>query len=339
MDDHNTSAPSSSRSWLMLAFKSLLGVVVLAVAIFFVGPRNEFGSDTPTARAMPTQQLNELDAWIADSESKFSDIKPGTAKGIVWANPEQQKTPWAVVYVHGFSASKMETAPVADLVAKQLGANLFYTRLSGHGLPGAALGQVSPQDWLADTVEAVRIGQTLGDKVLVISCSTGSTLSTWLATSEFAKDVNAYVFISPNFGLKDKRSEIINGNWGKQLALAITGPELNFPSSNEKENAAWTKSYPTTALFPMMALVKKVRESDVGNFKTPLMILYSADDLTVDSQETKKLFQRIGSENKKLELVAYSKSDGQHVLAGEIRDPQAVTPMVDSIVKWMTSVP
>ncbi|NQW67573.1 MAG: hypothetical protein HQ455_10195, partial [Burkholderiales bacterium] len=90
MDDHNTSAPSSSRSWLMLAFKSLLGVVVLAVAIFFVGPRNEFGSDTPTARAMPTQQLNELDAWIADSESKFSEIKPGTAKGIVWANPEQQ---------------------------------------------------------------------------------------------------------------------------------------------------------------------------------------------------------------------------------------------------------
>jgi len=56
-------------------------------------------------------------------------------------------------------------------------------------------------------------------------------------------------------------------------------------------------------------------------------------------KKPKKLFQRIGSENKKLELVAYSKSDGQHVLAGEIRDPQAVTPMVDSIVKWMTSVP
>jgi hypothetical protein len=97
MDNNTTSAPSSSRSWLMLALKSLLGVVVLAVAIFFAGPRNDFGSDTPTARAMPTQQLNELDAWIADSESKFSDIKPGTAKGIVWANPEQQKTPWAVV--------------------------------------------------------------------------------------------------------------------------------------------------------------------------------------------------------------------------------------------------
>lgn len=53
MDTHNTSAPSSSRSWLMLTFKSLLGVVVLAVAVFFAGPANDFGSDTPTARAMP----------------------------------------------------------------------------------------------------------------------------------------------------------------------------------------------------------------------------------------------------------------------------------------------
>ena len=338
MDTNNNSGPSSSKSWLMLAAKSLLGVVVLALAVFFAGPSNDFGSDTPTARALPTTQLNELDDWVANSESKFSDLKPGTAKGIVWATPEHQKTAWSVVYLHGFSASRLETAPVADLVAKQLGANLFYTRLSGHGLPGAAMGQASTQDWLADTLEAVRIGQTLGDKVLIISCSTGSTLSTWLATSAFAQDVHAYVFISPNFGLKDKRSEIINGHWGKQLALAITGPELNFPSSNEKENAAWTKSYPTAALFPMMALVKKVRESNVSNFKTPVMVLYSADDQTVDPQETKKIFDRIGSENKKLELVAYSKSEGQHVLAGDIRDPQAVNPMVDSIVKWMESV-
>lgn len=124
MDTNTTSGSSASRSWPMLAAKSFLGVVVLAVAGFFAGPANDFGSDTPAERPLPTSQLNELDAWIANSESKFSDLKPGTAKGIVWANPEHQKTSWSVVYVHGFSASKMETAPVADLVAKQLGANL-----------------------------------------------------------------------------------------------------------------------------------------------------------------------------------------------------------------------
>jgi esterase/lipase len=85
----------------------------------------------------------------------------------------------------------------------------------------------------------------------------------------------------------------------------------------------------------MMALVKKVRESDVSQFKAPVLVLYSADDQTVDPMDTKNMFDRMGSVNKTLELVAYSKSDGQHVLAGDIRDPQAVEPMVNSIVKWI----
>jgi esterase/lipase len=332
-----TQTQSVFKSWGILAIKSLLGVVLLAVIAFFAGPTNEFGSDTPTSRIAPTQNLAALDDWIAQSEAKFSDIKPGTAKGIVWANPSHQKTPWAVVYIHGFSASRMETAPVADLVAKKLGANLFYTRLSGHGLPGTALGQVSVQDWLADTVEAVRIGQNLGEKILVISCSTGSTLSTWLETSPYANSVQAHVFISPNFGLKDKRSELLNGHWGKQIAMAITGTELKFPEVSVQESSAWTKSYPTSALFPMMALVKKVRESDARQFMTPLLVLYSADDQTVDPLETQKVFERIGSPNKKLELVSYSRSEGQHVLAGDIRDPQSVQPMVSSIVNWLAT--
>jgi len=339
MRTDSTAAGTTPTGWAMSVVKVFVGIILLAVAAFFAGPVNEFGSSSPTVRAEIPANLQEIDDWLVQSEAKFEHLKPGTAKGIVWAHTPHQKTPWSVVYLHGFSASRLETSPVADLVAKQLGANLFYTRLSGHGLPGAALGEVSVQDWLADTVEAVRIGKSLGEKVLVISCSTGSTLSTWLATSAYAQDVSAHVFISPNFGLKDKRSELINGHWGKQLAIAITGPQLNFAEINEREATAWTKSYPTTALFPMMSLVKKVRESDVSAFTAPLLVLYSADDQTVDPQETKIIFQRIGSENKRLELVAYSKSDGQHVLAGDIRDPKAVEPMVESIVNWMQSLP
>lgn len=323
------------KSKAIFAIKLFFGTILLVVVAFFVGPTNEFGADTPTSRVSPPTNVAELDSWLAQSESQFTNIKPGTAKGIVWANASHQKTPWAIVYLHGFSASRLETAPVADHVAQQLGANVFYTRLSGHGLPGEALGKVSVQDWMADTQEAVRIGHTLGDKVLVISCSTGSTLATWFGSTADASMVQAHVFISPNFGLKDKRSELINGHWGKQLAVAITGPQLTFPEVNQQESTAWTKSYPTSALFPMMALVKKVRESDVSQFKTPLLVLYSADDQTVDPVDTKKIFDRMGSVSKTLELVAYSKSEGQHVLAGDIRDPQAVKPMVDSIVQWV----
>jgi hypothetical protein len=37
--------------------------------------------------------------------------------------------------------------------------------------------------------------------------------------------------------------------------------------------------------------------------------------------------------------VDFSQSKGQHVLAGDIRDPQAVTPMVETILKWVKALP
>jgi hypothetical protein len=37
--------------------------------------------------------------------------------------------------------------------------------------------------------------------------------------------------------------------------------------------------------------------------------------------------------------VGYSKSKGQHVLAGAIKDPEAVAPMAETIVQWLKSLP
>lgn len=327
-------APKNNH-WVL---KSLAGLVLALAALFFLGPVNEFGPDTPTARQAPPTALADLDPWLQTSESKFEGLRPGTAKGVVWASPDKQQTPWSVVYIHGFSATRLETAPLADQVAKALGANLFYTRLSGHGLPGQAMGEASAQDWLADTLEAVRIGKTLGRKVLVISCSTGSTLSTWLGTTPQAADVSAFVFISPNFGLKNKMSELINGHWGQQIATAISGDTIRYEQTDPREVVAWTGSYPTKALFPMMALVKKVRDSDLSAFQKPVLVLYSAADQTVDPEEIKATFARLGSQQKSIDAVTYSQSKGQHVLAGDIRDPQSVAPMAESIVNWTNSL-
>lgn len=327
-------APKNNH-WVL---KSLAGLVLALAALFFLGPVNEFGPDTPTARQAPPTALADLDPWLQTSESKFEGLRPGTAKGVVWASADKQQTPWSVVYIHGFSATRLETAPLADQVAKALGANLFYTRLSGHGLPGQAMGEASAQDWMADTLEAVRIGKTLGRKVLVISCSTGSTLSTWLGTTPQAADVSAFVFISPNFGLKNKMSELINGHWGQQIATAISGDTIRYEQTDPREVVAWTGSYPTKALFPMMALVKKVRDSDLSAFQKPVLVLYSAADQTVDPEEIKATFARLGSQQKSIDAVTYSQSKGQHVLAGDIRDPHSVAPMAESIVNWTNSL-
>lgn len=339
---HPHSSPNATTPprppWLRVAVV-LVAVMALAIGAFLVGPRNTFGSQEPTQRAMPPHNVAALDEWLKTSEAAHADIKPGTAKGIVWATPAHQRTPWAVVYLHGFSASRLETAPVADQVAKALGANAFHTRLTGHGLPGAAMGEARVQDWMADAVEAVQIGNTLGERVLLISCSTGSTLATWLALTPEGRTVAAHAFISPNFGPKDKRSEIINGPWGQQIALALEGETRSWTPQDAREANAWTPNYPTRALFPMMAMVKAVRESDLSQFQAPVLMLYSEQDETVDPEQTRAAFARIGSATKTIEVVRYSHSKGQHVLAGDIKDPQAVAPMVDSIVGWVRALP
>jgi alpha-beta hydrolase superfamily lysophospholipase len=320
--------------WLFLA------VLVLGTAVYFLGPRNDTGPFMPSPRPQPPQDITALADWISASESTYPDIKPGNAKGIVWAAAPGTRTKWSVVYVHGFSASRLETAPLAETVASQLGANLFYTRLSGHGrADGAAMGQATAQDWIADTLEAVAIGQTLGERVLLISCSTGSTLATWLGTSSDAARVSAHIFVSPNFGPKDKRSEIINAPWGQKIALWVQGPTRSVTPESALEANAWTPSYPTKALFPMMGLVKSVRESDLSLFQTPVLMMYSERDETVEPAETLAAFTRLGSARKSIETITYSKSKGQHVLAGAIKDPSAVAPMAGTMVRWVKSLP
>ena len=332
-------APPSRRSEVRVAV-AIAALVALAIVVFMLGPRNALGPDTPTQRPMPPDSIAALDLWLAANESQFPDIKPGNAKGIIWYDGQRRRTPWSVIYLHGFSASRQETAPVTERVAEALGANAYYTRFAGHGRQQPdAMGEASAQDWMADATEALRIGQTLGDRVLIISCSTGATLATWLATGENGNKVAAHVFISPNFGPKDKRSEIINGPWGKQIALALEGDYRSWPNATLAESNAWTTRYPTRALFPMMAMVKQVRESDLSVFQTPLLVLYSDKDETVDPIETQAAFTRIGSALKSIEPISYSQSKGQHVLAGAIKDPNAVAPMATTIAQWAQSLP
>lgn len=336
MDRHAPLTPLSAQRGRARSpvFRAVFFGMVLALAVFFLGPTNSFGPDQPAEREMPPASADQLDAWLAVQESRFTDIRPGLQRQVVWNDVPGQRTPWSVVYIHGFTASRLETAPLAEEVARRLGANLYHTRLSGHGRSSDAMGEATVQDWLADTTEALAMGQRLGERVLIIGVSTGATLGTWLANRPEGQAVAGYVFISPNYGPKDKKAELINQPWGMKLALHLEGETRGRPSDQDAENLAWTQVYPTRALFPMMALVKRVRESDLSGFTSPLLVLYSEGDQTVDPQEIRALFPRIAATNKTLEVVDYSEARGQHVLAGDIRAPQATGRMVQRITDW-----
>ena len=144
----------------------LLVIVVLGVGLWLFGPYEpaelavDFDEDQLSAGA---------DAYFAAQEARFDDITPGVQKQVIWASKGGSETRWSILYVHGFSATSQEIRPVPDEVAVALGANLVFTRLAGHGRPGAALADVTVNDWMRDVAEGLAIAREAGEQVLVIS--------------------------------------------------------------------------------------------------------------------------------------------------------------------------
>jgi esterase/lipase len=296
--------------------KRIAIVVAVLLIVFLAGPRTKIDLNLKTFDLPP-----DLDQYLAQSEAKYSDITPGTEKTIVWANAGKTKTPLSIIYLHGYSATRQETAPLSDEIAAQLGANLFYTRLAGHGRSNAAMAEPAVNDWLNDTMEALAIGKRLGDKVIVIGTSTGGTLAAWLAQQPNTDEVLAYVLISPNFGPRDPNSEVLTWPWAKQFVPFIVGSEYSWEPKNPQHAKYWTHSYPSPALVTMMGLVNFVRNSDLKSIEKPVLVIYSPNDQVVNSEKTQQRAAQIGSAIKEIDPIVDSGNPENHVLAGDILAP------------------
>jgi len=307
-----------------------LGLVFLALlAIYLRGPRVEIA-----ANLQPVNLPPNLEKYLADSEADFDDIIPGTEKTIIWAGEPGTKTPISIIYLHGFSASRQETAPLSEIVAMKLGANLFYTRFTGHGRNGEAMLEGSVEAWLNDAQEALAIGQRLGEKVIVIGVSTGGTVATWLATQPMAKSVAAIVLISPNFAPADRRSKLLLWPWGGRIAEFIVGKEYIWESSNARHEKYWTHRFPTRALLPMMGLVSVAKSLDLGLIDQPALVIYSPADSVVSATAIEAFFGRFGSRKKRLVSYSGAGNPEQHVLAGDILSPSSTEELAKMIVDF-----
>ena len=313
----------------MSAKRIFLGATAVLVAFVLLGPRARVEGDVRTVAVPP-----DVDAWLRDSEDAVPGIRDGDRKEVAWAHPDHRTTDVAVVYLHGFSADRHELDPVPERIARALDANVFYTRLTGHGRDGAAMAEATAHDWLQDTEEALGVGRRIGRRVVLMGTSTGGTLATWAASQErWRTDLLAVILVSPNFGVRDGRAGMLLWPWGGLLARLVAGPERCFEPANAEQRRHWTTCYPTRALLPMMALVDRVRAIDPSRIVTPVLVLYSPDDRVVDPGATERAFAGFASPVKRIERVEGSEAGDHHVLAGDILSPgyddKVVTDVLD----------
>ena len=275
-----------------------------------------------------------IDAWLAQKEATAPAMRPDCAKQIIWAGKPEVVTDIAVVFVHGFSATKHELRPLPDLLAKGLHANLYFARLRGHGQDSAAFGTATFAQWMQDVQEALDVAHTIGKRVLVVGCSTGCTLATLaLAQGSTAAGI---VHVSPNFGLQNRLVQTLLDVPGiRKFGHLIAGKTRSFPVHSPAHAAYWTTSYPIDAVYTMADAVRAVRHADLSKITTPAFFAINPDDQVISPKAAAKAMKRWGGPVTHLPLIQGPDDDDMgHVMAGDVFSPGQTAPLAARILDW-----
>jgi alpha-beta hydrolase superfamily lysophospholipase len=274
---------------------------------------------------------------LAQDEAKIADITDGAEKLVVWAGESNVKTDYSIVYLHGYSASRQETHPLTENIAQQLGANVFYTRFTGHGRDGAAMATITKQALLDDTSDALDIGHQLGEKVIVIGVSTGATLAT-LYAAQGGSDISAMILISPNFKERSPLIKLMRLPYVIQITKFIFGDNYSWEPKNALHDKYWTHTFPLESMLPMLQLLEDISRVDLSLIKVPLAIFYSTDDEVINVTAVEEYFTRFGSATKKLVAVDTKGVLHSHVIAGNILAPHLTDSIVAKSLEFIEEV-
>ena len=322
--------PLIRRTWRLRA--SLIALALLAFAVF-CGPLFPF-TPQPSAIRDVVENVPDLDLYLARREAQHAEVKPEQGKTIIWNDPAtRSKTPLSLVYIHGFSASRKDIAPVIETLAGTLGANAFLTRLAAHGrTTPAEFAAVTAQDWLDDAREALAVGRRIGHRVVLIGTSTGALLAAMAALEDTSSDIAALVLLSPNFGLRDWRAKFISGPLGRALARLVLGKEHSFPPDSIGHAEFWTTHYPSQAVVALMDLLNHARSIDLGKLKMPVLVIYTDQDTVVDVAAIRDRFDEIQAPTK---LIVDLPEASRHELTGDALAPETVQPVVQRILQFL----
>ena len=302
--------------WGILIFLALL------VVVWILGPRVQYDAVDLTRPATLDLAIGDIDDYLRTKEARIEFLKEDNEARVVWADSSHQKTPYSVVYLHGFSASQGEGDPIHRLIADSIGANLFLARLRDHGLgTKEAFRDVSPQDWIDDTKEALAIGRLIGEQVIVVSCSTGGTLSLPLAPVE--ESLHSLILLSPNIEIADPNAAMITGPWGEQLIESMVGEYRMVDSSQLSQY--WSGNYHIDGLKALQGLIDQTMNDDTfKKITTPIYMGYyykneQEQDPVVSVDAMLEFYDAVGTPSDQKHKTAFANA-GDHVVCSKYKN-------------------
>jgi len=298
-------------------------VLILSLA-YYLGPQPESFELSKSIAPINTD-IHKLDNYITSKEAGITNLKDDNQARMVWANESlKTKTEYSVVYLHGFSASQGEGFPIHKDFARRYGFNLYLARLDGHGTAGdEAMKGLTSELLVNSAKEAIAIGELVGDKVIVMSTSTGCTLALYLAGGK--NNIHSLIMYSPNIKINDKAARLLTGPWGRQIGeLALGGDVVDWGAESGNDSLYWNTSYSIDGLIAMQDLIDQTMQKlTFRTVKQPVFMGYyykndKEKDQTVSVRAMLKMFDELGTPESKKVKVAFP-NVGMHVIASSYK--------------------
>ncbi|WP_077922068.1 carboxylesterase [Spirosoma sp. 209] len=295
--------------------------LLLAVLVggYVLGPSSHYDpiKDEPI---ILDSDLVKLEQRIAESEGK-AGLKPDNEARIIWADSSRKvKTPYSLVYIHGFSASWAEGDPIHKQLARQFGCNLYLARTDGHGVKSPdALKEMTPASYAASAERALAIGKALGEKVVVIGTSAGGMLALYLAARH--PELEGLVLYSPCIAVANPALKLATRPWGKQILDRAFGGEHAIMTHYKPDRAQyWFTQYHTNGLITLQTMLDQyMTPEQFQRVKQPVFMGYyykdeDNQDKVVSVAAMLAMYDELGTPADKKQKVAFPEA-GEHVIA------------------------
>jgi len=322
-----------------------LGVVAVVLSIaYLLGPKPNKPAYSLKMDPIP-EQSDSLQAFVEAAEARLH-IKPDNEARIIWQNESlKEKTEYAIVYLHGFSASQVEGDPVHRTLARTFGCNLFLSRLSMHGIDTTEqlLGITADNYW-ESARQALNIGKQLGKKVILMGTSTGGTQALQLAAA-YPHEVAAIILMSPNIEINDPAAWLLNNPWGLQIARMVIGGSYIVPKDTRPVyKNYWSSPYRLEAAVELQEMLEtSMKAVTFQRVSQPLLLMYyykdeANQDPVVKVSAMRMMFEKISTPMSFKKEVSIPNA-GDHVIGSYLKSGdvasviQASTEFMQQILK------
>lgn len=215
--------------------------------------------------------------------------------------PETPVGDIGVLMIHGYMSAPAEVRGLADyLVAK--GYYVYAPRLMGHGTSPEDLAERSYLDWVDSVEEGFVMLRHRFKKVVVGGFSTGAGLALNIASR--LDGLSGVFAVAPPMQLKDYSAKFIPAVsvWNQMMSrLRLDNIKKKFVENNPENPHINYLRNPIAGIRELAKLMDDL-EGRLKDIKVPAYVLQSRNDPVVNVKGTRKVFEKIGSENKEYHL-------------------------------------